>query len=227
MAIEFQHISKRFADTRALEDVSLTFEEGKIYGLLGNNGAGKSTLLNILTGRLCPDSGTVAVDGDAALGKLFLVGEKNLYPDDMKVKRALDTAAVFYPDFDRSYAESLAKQFELPLNKKINGLSTGYGSIFRLILGLSVNTPYVLFDEPVLGLDAQHRDLFYKLLVQKYAEHPCTMVVSTHLIADVEKVLDEVLFIDRGQILLQSSVDAIREEKGMSVDALFREVYKC
>ena len=101
MAIEFQHISKRFADTRALEDVSLTFEEGKIYGLLGNNGAGKSTLLNILTGRLCPDSGTVAVDGapagsDAALGKLFLVGEKNLYPDDMKVKRALDTAAVFY-----------------------------------------------------------------------------------------------------------------------------------
>lgn len=179
MAIEFQHISKRFADTRALEDVSLTFEEGKIYGLLGNNGAGKSTLLNILTGRLCPDSGTVTVDGapagsDAALGKLFLVGEKNLYPDDMKVKRALDTAAVFYPDFDRSYAESLAKQFELPLNKKINGLSTGYGSIFRLILGLSVNTPYVLFDEPVLGLDAQHRDLFYKLLVQKYAEHPCT-----------------------------------------------------
>ena len=232
MAIEFQHISKRFADTRALEDVSLTFEEGKIYGLLGNNGAGKSTLLNILSGRLCPDSGTVTVDGapagsDAALGKLFLVGEKTLYPDDMKVKRALDTAAVFYPDFDRSYAESLAKQFELPLNKKINGLSTGYGSIFRLILGLSVNTPYVLFDEPVLGLDAQHRDLFYKLLVQKYAEHPCTMVVSTHLIADVEKVLDEVLFIDRGQILLQSSVDAIREEKGMSVDALFREVYKC
>ena len=184
MAIEFQHISKRFADTRALEDVSLTFEEGKIYGLLGNNGAGKSTLLNILSGRLCPDSGTVAVDGapagsDAALGKLFLVGEKNLYPDDMKVKRALDTAAVFYPDFDRSYAESLAKQFELPLNKKINGLSTGYGSIFRLILGLSVNTPYVLFDEPVLGLDAQHRDLFYKLLVQKYAEHPCTCLLYT------------------------------------------------
>ena len=232
MAIEFQHISKRFADTRALEDVSLTFEEGKIYGLLGNNGAGKSTLLNILSGRLCPDSGTVTVDGapagsDAALGKLFLVGEKNLYPDDMKVKRALDTAAVFYPDFDRSYAESLAKQFELPLNKKINGLSTGYGSIFRLILGLSVNTPYVLFDEPVLGLDAQHRDLFYKLLVQKYAEHPCTMVVSTHLIADVEKVLDEVVFISAGQIALQSSVDDIREGQGKSVDTLFREVFRC
>mgnify|MGYP000732034801 CR=1 FL=1 len=214
MAIEFQHISKRFADTRALEDVSLTFEEGKIYGLLGNNGAGKSTLLNILTGRLCPDSGTVAVDGapagsDAALGKLFLVGEKNLYPDDMKVKRALDTAAVFYPDFDRSYAESLAKQFELPLNKKINGLSTGYGSIFRLILGLSVNTPYVLFDEPVLGLDAQHRDLFYKLLVQKYAEHPCTMVVSTHLIAEVADLIEHTVIIRKGRILQDAPTEEL------------------
>ena len=145
MAIEFQHISKRFADTRALEDVSLTFEEGKIYGLLGNNGAGKSTLLNILTGRLCPDSGTVAV----------------------------------------------------------------YGSIFRLILGLSVNTPYVLFDEPVLGLDAQHRDLFYKLLVQKYAEHPCTMVVSTHLIAEVADLIEHTVIIRKGRILQDAPTEEL------------------
>ena len=145
----------------------------------------------------------------AALGKLFLVGEKNLYPDDMKVKRALDTAAVFYPDFDRSYAESLAKQFELPLNKKINGLSTGYGSIFRLILGLSVNTPYVLFDEPVLGLDAQHRDLFYKLLVQKYAEHPCTMVVSTHLIAEVADLIEHTVIIRKGRILQDAPTEEL------------------
>ena len=148
------------------------------------------------------------VDGKA-LGKLFLVGEKNLYPDDMKVKRALDTAAVFYPDFDRSYAESLAKQFELPLNKKINGLSTGYGSIFRLILGLSVNTPYVLFDEPVLGLDAQHRDLFYKLLVQKYAEHPCTMVVSTHLIAEVADLIEHTVIIRKGRILQDAPTEEL------------------
>ena len=214
MAIEFQHVTKTFGDTRALEDVSLTFEEGKIYGLLGNNGAGKSTLLNILTGRLCPDSGTVTVDGapagsDAALSRLFLVGEKNLYPDDMKVKRALDTAALFYPDFDRAYAEDLARQFELPLNKKINGLSTGYGSIFRIVLGLSVNTPYVLFDEPVLGLDAQHRDLFYKLLVQKYAESPCTMVISTHLIAEVADLIEHTVIIRRGQILQNAPTEAL------------------
>lgn len=214
MAIEFQHVTKTFGDTRALEDVSLTFEEGKIYGLLGNNGAGKSTLLNILTGRLCPDSGTVTVDGtpadsDAALGKLFLVGEKNLYPDDMKVKRAMEMAALFYPDFDRAYAESLAKQFELPLNKKINSLSTGYGSIFRLILGLTVNTPYVLFDEPVLGLDAQHRDLFYKLLVQKYAENPCTMVVSTHLIAEVADLIEHTVIIRKGRILQDAPTEEL------------------
>lgn len=214
MAIEFQHITKTFGDTRALEDVSLTLEKGKIYGLLGNNGAGKSTLLNILTGRLCPDSGTVTVDGapagsDAALSRLFLVGEKNLYPDDMKVKRALDTAALFYPDFDRAYAEELARQFELPLNKKINGLSTGYGSIFRIVLGLSVNTPYVLFDEPVLGLDAQHRDLFYKLLVQKYAESPCTMVISTHLIAEVADLIEHTIIIRKGRILQDAPTEAL------------------
>lgn len=214
MAIEFQHITKTFGDTRALEDVSLTLEEGKIYGLLGNNGAGKSTLLNILTGRLCPDSGTVTVDGapagsDAALSRLFLVGEKNLYPDDMKVKRALDTAELFYPDFDRAYAENLAQQFGLPLNKKINGLSTGYGSIFRIVLGLSVNTPYVLFDEPVLGLDAQHRDLFYKLLVQKYAENPCTLVISTHLIAEVADLIEHTVIIRKGRILQNAPTEAL------------------
>lgn len=214
MAIEFQHITKTFGDTRALEDVSLTLEEGKIYGLLGNNGAGKSTLLNILTGRLCPDSGTVTVDGapagsDAALSRLFLVGEKNLYPDDMKVKRALDTAELFYPDFDRAYAKDLARQFELPLNKKINGLSTGYGSIFRIVLGLSVNTPYVLFDEPVLGLDAQHRDLFYKLLVRKYAESPCTMVISTHLIAEVADLIEHTVIIRKGRILQDAPTEAL------------------
>ena len=175
MAIEFHHATKRFGGVTALEDVSVTFGGDKIYGLLGNNGAGKSTLLNILTGRICPDGGTVTVDGapvtgDEALGKLFLVGEQNLYPDDMRVKGAFDAAALFYPDFDRARAEDLAEQFGLSVKQKINRLSTGYGSIFRNILGLCVGTPYVLFDEPVLGLDAQHRDLFYRLLLETYAE---------------------------------------------------------
>ena len=214
MAIEFQRVTKRFGDTRALEDVTLTIEEGKIYGLLGSNGAGKSTLLNILTGRLAPDSGTVTVDGapadsDGALGRLFLAGDTNLYPDDMRVKRALDTAALFYPDFDRACAEDLAAQFGLPLNKKINTLSTGYGSIFRLVLGLSVNTPYVLLDEPVLGLDAQHRDLFYKLLVRKYAENPSTLVISTHLIGEVADLIEHTVILRKGRILRDAPTETL------------------
>lgn len=156
MAIEFQTITKTFGSTRALDQVSLTLEEGHIYGLLGNNGAGKTTLLSILTDRLRPDSGQVLVDGmpvannDEALGRLFLAGEQNFFPEDMKVKQAFEAAALFCPTFDRDQAQKLAWDFDLPLRKKLPGLSTGYSSIFRLILGLCANTPYVIFDEPVL-----------------------------------------------------------------------------
>lgn len=207
MSIEFQSVSKRFGSTQALDQVNLTLEEGHIYGLLGNNGAGKTTLLSILTDRLRPNKGQVLVDGervknnDEALGKLFLVGEQNLFPDDMRVKNAFRVADSFYPDFDLDRAMELAKEFGLPLKKKITSLSTGYASIFRLVLGLSVNTPYILFDEPVLGLDAQHRDLFYRLLIEKYSQDPCTILISTHLIAEVEHIVDHTIILREGKIL--------------------------
>lgn len=193
MSIECKDITKQFGSTRALDQVSLTLEPGHIYGLLGNNGAGKSTLLSILTDRQLPDQGTVTVDGqpvrnnDAALHKVFMVGEQNFFPEDMKIKRALHTMTYFYPDFDLRRAHGQAKQFGLSLKKKIPALSTGYSSIFRLILGLSVNTPYVIFDEPVLGLDAQHRELFYRLLVEKFMAQSCTILLSTHLISEGDR----------------------------------------
>lgn len=217
MSIEFQSVSKRFGSTQALDQVSLTLEKGHIYGLLGNNGAGKTTLLSILTDRLRPDSGQVLVDGesvrnnDQALGSLFLVGEQNFFPEDVKVKRAFQTAATFYPDFDLEYALDLAKQFGLPLKKKITSLSTGYSSIFRLILGLSVNTPYILFDEPVLGLDAQHRDLFYRLLIEKYSQDPCTVLISTHLIAEVEHIIDHTIILREGRILRDAPTEDLMD----------------
>ena len=215
MSIEFQTITKHFGKIRALDKVSLTLEPGHIYGLLGNNGAGKTTLLSILTDRQLPDEGRVLVDGhavhqnDAALGKLFLVGEQNFFPEDMRVKRAFRTMSLFYPTFDRNYAEDLAKQFDLPLKRKITALSTGYSSIFRLILGLSVNTPYLFFDEPVLGLDAQHRTLFYRLLVEKFSQSPCTILLSTHLISEVENLIDHTIILREGQVLRDAPTDEL------------------
>lgn len=207
MSIECRGVSKRFGSTQALDGVSLTLEGGHIYGLLGNNGAGKSTLLSILTDRQLPDQGEVLLDGqpirnnDRALEKIFLVGEQNLFPEDVKVRRALQIMTYFYPDFDLEGAHRLARQFGLDLKKKIVHLSTGYASIFRLVLGLSVNVPYLIFDEPVLGLDAQHRDLFYRLLVEKFMQAPCTVVVSTHLIAEVENLIDHTIILREGKLL--------------------------
>ena len=214
MAIEIRNVSKRFGGTQALNDVTLTFGENRIYGLLGNNGAGKSTLMNILSGRMESDSGSVTVDGipvdkDAALSRIFLQGEKNLFPETMKVRQAFDAAELFYPKFDRPSAEDFAKQFGLNLKQKITNLSTGYGSIFKLVLGLCVNTPYLLLDEPVLGLDAQHRDLFYKLLLRKYADNPCTIVVSTHLIAEVAGIIEHTVIIREGCILKDAATEEL------------------
>ncbi|WP_033127111.1 ABC transporter ATP-binding protein, partial [Eubacterium sp. ER2] len=188
--IEVKNVSKSFKDTQALRNVSLTFEEGKIYGLLGRNGAGKSTLLNIISNRKYPNEGYVSVDGvpaaenDEALRKMFLINEMNLYPESMRVRDAFKVTKTFYPSFDEEYALKLSEMFELNIKKKIKSLSTGYQSIFRNVLALSVNVPYVFFDEPVLGLDAYHRDLFYRLLIEKYSEEPFTAVISTHLIEE-------------------------------------------
>lgn len=207
MGIEILNVTKDFGNTRALDCVSISIAEGKIYGLLGNNGAGKTTLLNVISNRLYPDRGQVLVDGepvpnnDRALGKIFLMGEENLYPEEIKVQKAFAITSLFYPDFDMSYAKELAQLFGLDTRKKITALSTGYASIFRLILALCVNTPYLLLDEPVLGLDAQHRDMFYKLLLQKYSENGSTILISTHLIQEVENIIEHTLIIKKGRII--------------------------
>lgn len=213
--IEVKNISRSFKDTKALSGVNLIFEEGKIYGLLGRNGAGKSTLLNIISNRKYPDEGSVIIDGipsvenDEALSKIFLINETNLYPEGMKVKDAFNVSKEFYPSFDEDYALKLSEMFELNIKKKIKSLSTGYQSIFRNILALSVNVPYVFFDEPVLGLDAYHRDLFYRLLIEKYSEEPFTAVISTHLIEEVANVIEEVIIIKKGEILIDQSRDSL------------------
>ncbi len=214
-SIEVKNISKNYGAVCALDQVNLRFEENKIYGLFGRNGAGKTTLLNIITGRIFADHGEVTVNGeialenDAALQKMYLASEATLYPEGMKVKEAFRWSQCFYANFDPVYAEKTAARFGLDCSKKIKTLSTGFNSIFKLVIALSVNTPYLLFDEPILGLDANNRDLFYRLLIEKFSVTPCTIIISTHLIDEVASVVGEVVIIKNGTIIRNESCEAL------------------
>lgn len=211
MSITVEHVSKNYGPVRALQDVSLTFEAGKIYGLLGRNGAGKSTLLNVISNRIFPEAGAVLVDGlparenDAALSQIYLMSEQTCYPEGMRVKEAFHWTKNFYPQFDEEFAQKLSDSFDLNLKTKVKGLSTGYLSIFKLVTALSTNAPYLLLDEPVLGLDANHRDLFYKVLLAKYGEKPFTAVLSTHLIEEAAGFIEDLAIIKEGKVLTACS----------------------
>lgn len=213
--IEIRGLIKNYADVSALKGISLTFEGDKIYGLLGRNGAGKTTLLNSITGRIFPSSGEILIDGepalenDSVLGRTFMMCEGNYYPEKMKVNEAIKWTGEFYPAFDMDYCDDLCIMFELNKKKKIKDLSTGYASIFKLVLALSTNVPYLLLDEPVLGMDAGHRDLFYKLLIKKYSEKPFTVIFSTHLIGEAANLIEEAVIINKGEIILKQAVEKL------------------
>lgn len=215
MAIELKGVTKRYGATTALDNVTVSFGGGAVYGLLGSNGAGKTTMMNIITNRIWPDAGEVTIDGvsapgcDAALGKVYMMAEANLFPDSMKVEGALKLTKSFYPTFDMDYAMSVAQKFALPTKKKVKTLSTGYASIFRLTLALAVNCPYVIFDEPVLGLDAQHRDLFYRLLMEKCADGEQTVILSTHLIQEAASLISHAVIIKNGRIIRDADTDEL------------------
>ncbi len=213
--IEIQNITKTFGETTALNRVSVQLEENRIYGLLGRNGAGKTTLLNLLTNKMFPDSGEIKIDGesvfenDHALSKMYCMTEMNLYPDNMRAKDAFRWSAEFYPEFNKEYAKSLCEKFELNTRSKIKDLSTGYGSIFKIIVALACNAEITIFDEPVLGLDANHRDLFYRELILNYSDHPRTFLISTHLIEEIASVIDRVLIIKKGELILDDDVQNV------------------
>lgn len=217
MAIELRNVTKNFGKTVALGNVSVKFEENKIYGLLGNNGAGKSTMMSLITNRLFPTSGELIIDGekidnnDKVLSQVFMMGERNLFPEDMRVKLAFSTVADFYPGFDKEKAKRLCEKFGLKTNKKITALSTGYKSIFRLIVALCVDAKYLLLDEPVLGLDALHRDMFYRELIEDFANNPRTIIVSTHLIGEVDGIVEHAVIIRDGDIIADAPVDELIE----------------
>lgn len=228
-AIQIKNITKRYKDVTALDNISFSFEFGKIYGLLGRNGAGKSTLINIIANRIFADQGEVLIDEITAKEnmevheKIFCMSETDLYDRDLKVKDHFKWTNRFYDDFDLNKALEYAKKFHLDINKRFKALSKGYQSIFKLIIALSLNVPYVIFDEPVLGLDANHRELFYHLLLKEFENNDRTIIIATHLIEEVSNIIEEVVFIDNGKILLQESVESLLE-KGYSVSGLAGEV---
>ena len=227
--IETKGLTKTFQHITALETVDLTLEDNHIYGLLGRNGAGKTTLLNLISNRLFPTSGQVMIDGenaienDRAQSKVYYMGEKNYLPETTTVKQLFEWTEDFYPGFDREYAVSLTKKFDLNIKKKLKNLSTGYLTIAKLIAALATDVPYLLFDEPVLGLDANHRELFYRELLENYAKKPRVIVISTHLIEEVADIIDQVVIIKQGRIILDKPAEEVRR-MGYSVSGKAEEV---
>ena len=220
--IRVDHVSKSFGKAKALDDVSLSFEHGKIHALLGRNGAGKSTLLGLIANRIFVD-GEPAADNARALAKLYCMNDKKMYPENLRLDNLFKEMGRFYEGFDRTAAAGFAEAFGLDLRKKIGSLSTGYRSIYQLVVGLSLDVDYLLLDEPVLGLDANHRELFYKLLLDDYLEKQRTVIIATHLIEEVANLVEQVTIVDRGRVLLASSAEELRAS-GYSVSGRTADV---
>ena len=228
--LECRELSKRFGKTAALDSVNLKLEPGRVIGLLGPNGSGKTTLIKLANGLLTPSEGEILIDGEAPGPKTKAVvsylSDKEYLPDWMSTRQLMDFFEDFYKDFDRQRAEEMLLRLGLDEKQKVKTMSKGTREKVQLILVMSRRAKLYLLDEPIGGVDPATRDYILDTIIRNYNPE-AAVLISTHLIADVEQVLDEVIFIQNGQVLLQSDVDSIREEKGMSVDQYFREVFKC
>lgn len=214
--IEAQGLTKRYRGVTAVDSVDFQVERDTITGLLGRNGAGKTTLMHLLTGQEFATSGTVTVAGGTpvenprVLQHTCFIKESQRYPDDFKAKHVFAAAPGFFPQWDADFAQELAAEFRLPLNRRIKKLSRGQLSSVGIIVGLASRAPITIFDEPYLGLDAIARQSFYDRLLADYAEHPRTVLLSTHLIDEVGALLEHAIVIDEGRIIIDSPVDALR-----------------
>lgn len=228
--LECKGLTKRFGRTTALDEVALTIEPGRIVGLLGPNGSGKTTLIKLANGLLTPDGGYIAVCGGApgreSHSLVSYLPERTAIPTWMTARQLLDFYGDFYQDFRREAAEEMLDHLGIQPRQAVRQMSKGTREKVQLIMVMSRAAKLYLLDEPIGGVDPATRDYILSTIIGNYNPE-AAVVISTHLIADVEKVLDEVVFINQGHVVLQSTVDDIREEKGMSVDALFREVFKC
>ena len=228
--IECRGLYKSYGLRPALCGVDLEVGPGRIVGLLGPNGSGKTTLIKLANGLLTPDGGYIAVCGTApgreSHSLVSYLPERTAIPTWMTARQLLDFYGDFYQDFRREAAEEMLDHLGIQPRQAVKQMSKGTREKVQLIMVMSRAAKLYLLDEPIGGVDPATRDYILSTIIGNY-NPDAAVVISTHLIADVEKVLDEVIFISQGRVALQSTVDDIREEKGMSVDALFREVFKC
>ena len=214
--VEVRQLTKSYGDVTAVNQVSFSIEAGKIYGLLGRNGAGKTTVMRMITAQEFATSGDVWVFGEApyensrVLSQICFVKDSQRYPNNYRVIDLLHQAALFFPNWDREYAFALVDDFRLPLNRRLKALSRGMLSAAGAIVGLASRAPLTIFDEPYLGLDAVARSLFYDQLLEDYAEHPRTVILSTHLIDEVSRLLEHILVLDQGRLMLDDETEALR-----------------
>lgn len=215
-AVEVRSLTKKYGKESAVSDVSFTLEPNKIYGLLGRNGAGKTTIMHMIAAQLFPTDGEIRVFGEApyentrVLSQVCFIKESQKYPDAFRIIDVLDIAEACFPNWDKAYAHTLIEEFRLPLKRRMKKLSRGMLSSVGIIIGLASRAPLTLFDEPYLGLDAVARSMFYNHLIEDYAEHPRTIVLSTHLIDEVSQLLEHVIVINEGKIMLNEEAESLR-----------------
>lgn len=228
--LESRGLTKRYGNFEALSDISISLEKGKIIGLLGPNGSGKTTLLKLLNGLLTPSKGDVVING-MTIGEetkkiVSYLPERTYLNNWMKVNQMIDYFADFYSDFNKQKAYELLKRLSINPGDKLKTMSKGTKEKVQLILVMSRDAKLYLLDEPIGGVDPAARDYILNTIITNYNPE-ATIIISTHLITEIEQILDEVLFIQHGKIVLHKSVDDIRFSECISVDALFREVFKC
>lgn len=228
--IQTDHLSKHYGDITALDDVSISIDKGQIVGLLGPNGSGKTTLLKLLNDLIKPTSGDLTVNGmKPGIETKKIVAylpDRNALPDYMTTNQLIRLYEDFFPDFSRSKAEDMIHDLGIDFSQQLKKMSKGTKEKLQLSLVMAREAEVYLLDEPIGGVDPATRDYILRTIISNYNEN-AVVVISTHLISDIESVLDDVIFLKEGKVALHKHADEIREETGESVDKLFREVFKC
>jgi len=228
--IECKKLCKSYDEKQVIKDVNLKIPKGKIIGLLGKNGTGKTTLIKLINDLLTPTSGEVLIKGKKpgveSKDIIAFLPERTYLDREMSVKDAIKYFEEFYTNFDSQKAVKLLKDLDLDMNSKISKMSKGMQEKLQLILVMSRNAELYILDEPLGGVDPATRDYILDTILSNFCEG-ASVIISTHLIADIERILDEVIFIDKGEIVLTSSADELRNKENVSIDEIFRRYFKC